>query len=126
MQRKWMWIALIGTAGIGIGANAMLRGDSMQSGGVSAADEQVWFVQQQAAIAKDPDAMGIMALDEAAVALQNSGVDKQIEFFQKMLADSRNHAVQRHIRLKLADLYMQNGRGDNALEQLQQLITEPS
>lgn len=74
------------------------------------------------AVALDPAASGIAAVNTAADLLKTQGPDAAIAYFNDVLTQTHNSAVERAIRFQLADLYRQANRPDQALEQLKQLI----
>jgi len=75
-----------------------------------------------AAIALDPSASGVSAVNSAAELMKTDGPDKAINFFTAVLNETKNPSVQRMIRFQLVDLYKQAGRPDQALEVLKDLI----
>jgi tetratricopeptide (TPR) repeat protein len=78
---------------------------------------------EYAAIALDPAASGVSAVNAAADLLKADGPDQAIAYFNSVLDGTKNFAVQRMIRFQLVDLYRQAGRPDKALEVLKDLIT---
>jgi tetratricopeptide (TPR) repeat protein len=74
------------------------------------------------AVALDPAAAGIAAVNAAADIFKAQSPDAAISYFNDVLNQTRNPAVARAIRFQLADLYKQTNRPDQALEQLKELI----
>ncbi len=131
MKRHWIWMT---TAVAAIAAGTLLRADDTTPKPLEPApvadlqgmSNYTWFIQNYAAVARDPDQMGISAMFQAANLMKSQPLQDQIDYFNKMLYDTKNHTVQRAIRMKLADLYDANNRSDLAMEQLQILMGEGS
>jgi hypothetical protein len=126
MNRLWVCVvALI----VGLGAGRWLLADEntgMPAGGNGWAEmnNRVWYIEQEASIAKDPEAMGIYAVQKASELMEDQPLESQTDFFQKMLFDAKSHGAQREIRMKLVELYKRGNRMDKAMEQIEALVTE--
>jgi lipopolysaccharide biosynthesis regulator YciM len=126
MKRLWVCAAvLIFSVGMGKWVWAD-EGAPVVTSNIGDLSARGWFIQQEATIAKDPEAMGIYAVQKAVELMQdqNQTVDQQSDALQKMLYDTKSHAVAREIRLRLIELYRKAGRADKAMEQIQALVTE--
>jgi ABC-type sugar transport system substrate-binding protein len=126
MKRTLVMAAFIAlVAGLGI-----LRADDSNNGPAVAvspmqqSNEYIWFQEHQAAIAKDPEAAGVIAVLRAVEFLQDKDPQTSIDFFNRILTDTHDMAVKRQVRLTLSDLYRKVNQQDKALEQLQQLMME--
>jgi hypothetical protein len=87
-------------------------------------NDYIWWVEQNAAIAKDPEAAGVEAVIDAATLLHDREPQVQIDFFNKALYETKMRPVQREIRMALYQIYKQQGQNDKAMDQLQQLMLD--
>jgi thioredoxin-like negative regulator of GroEL len=123
------WTAMLAPIALAAGICGMLRADdsappvpSQAADSWQSKDDYVWWVEHQAAIAKDADAAGVQAAIEAK-AVMGTG-QPAIDFFTKALYDTKSRPVQRQIRLTLFDLYKSQGQNDKALDQLLLLMAD--
>jgi hypothetical protein len=87
-------------------------------------DTYLWGVEHAAAIAKDPESAGVLAVIEAHDFLKDKEPQVQIDFFNKALYEAKSRPVQRQIRLVLYRLFRDTNQNDKALEQLEDLMTD--
>jgi len=112
------------------GAGVMLRADdaAMPSQEIPknmlGTPEAIWSLEHYSYIAKDSDAMGIMALEQANELVKPQGPNAQLEFLQKMLYTAKGPAVVRAVHAMLAQVYHQSGQDPKAMEQYQMLISD--
>jgi hypothetical protein len=128
---KYRMVIVIASVALITSICVYLRADeSPQAGAAQSAGAwqnnatSVWVVQNYASIAKDPEAMGIAAVEASEDLVRDQTPEAQTEYFNKMLFNAKSHAVQRAIRMKLAQLYQSANRTSDAMDQLQVLITD--
>lgn len=125
--------AIMAPLALGAAVCGLLRAD--ESGGApsvggqelinyQAANTYLWYAENKAAIAKDPETMGVTAVMSAADLLSDKPPQVKIDFFNKALFDTKLRPVQREIRMQLFNLYKQQGQTDRAMDQLQQLMMD--
>jgi len=130
MKKLW---AIIAPLALGAGICGLLRADDSQppvptigqkEDDYQTSNEYLWFLEHNAAMAKDPEAMGVQAVFYAKALLNGREPQVQIDFFNKALYDTKMRPVQREIRMALCQIYKQQGQNDKAMDQLQQLMMD--
>jgi hypothetical protein len=123
-------LAIMAPLALGVCFCGMLQADDSAppvagSGDIYQANNSyTWFVEHNAAIAKDADATGVDAVVTAAALLREKEPQVQIDFFTKALQDCKSRPVQRQIRMALIQVYRLSGQSDMALDECHDLMMD--